>query len=250
MSQQLLTPIHIKFDDAAEPSDDTPVCHVLAGNGLFTRRKHPFFTSCVVSREWPGELARQEQYLKLHCPKVPQSMMQRIVGFFHRIAKMHGSEAAAILFWDRSERRVRVKIPLQQATVNEGWNGSRYPTDVRYETPQVDDDLSLFGTVHSHVDGPAYASHVDRHDESHLTGLHIVVGRIGQEPPELHCEYVVDGVRFRVDTRAVIEGYDKRDTEVPEAWIERVQAEIKRYETRDTYFDGSYDNGPARRKVQ
>ena len=181
---QLLTPIYLKTDQAREPSDDTPICYVLTGDGLFVRRNHPCF-----------------------------------------------------------------EVPDQRATVSEGWNGVRYPTDVRYETPQVGADLSLFGSVHSHVDGPAYSSNVDRNDESYLTGLHIVVGRISREPPDIHCEYVVDGVRFRVDTRAVIEGYHRRDTDIPNEWIKRVKAEVKSYEHTTTYYDGRYDRGPARRKV-
>jgi hypothetical protein len=243
---KLTTPIYHKTDEAMEPPADDPVCHVLAGNGLFIRRKHRFFTSCVKSRDWPGELAPQKQYLKLHCPKLPQAAMEWIVGFFSRIADLHESEAAAILLWNPRLERVSFKIPDQIATVNEGWNGYRYASDVRYKTPQLDPDVCFFGTIHSHVDGAAYSSHIDRNDESYLTGLHVVVGRIDQEPPEVHCEYVVDGVRFRVDTRTVIEGYERRRTDIPAEWIARVKVELKRYAARSTYYDGSYGYGAAR----
>jgi len=245
---KLVTPIFHKTSDGLEIPDDLPVCYVLADNGLFTRRRHRFFTSCVVARDWPSELVEQKQYLNLHCPKLSQEAMERIVGFFSKIADLHGSEAAATLYWDRSDERVCFKIPDQRAAVSEGWNGGRYPSDVRYENPQVDSDLSLFGSVHSHVDGAAYASQIDRTDESHLTGLHIVVGRIRQEPPELHCEYVVDGVRFRVDAGQVIEGYDQRSTDIPDEWIQRVKVDVNRYVTHSYYQNGEYDEGPARRR--
>jgi proteasome lid subunit RPN8/RPN11 len=247
-TETLTTPIYHKIDETTEPPDHDAVCHVLAGNGLFTRRKHRFFTSCVRARNWPSELAPQKQYLELHGPKLSWAAMERIVGFFSRIAELHGAEAAALLFWDRRKERIRFKIPEQRATVTECWNGSRYASDVHYETPQVSDDLSLFGSVHSHVDAAAYASPTDRADESYLTGLHIVVGKIQHEPPEVHCEYVVDGVRFKVDARTVIEGYRRRNPDVPEAWIKRVKVELDRYESRSTYYGGSYDRGPARWK--
>ena len=51
-------------------------------------------------------------------------------------------------------------------------------------------NLTLFGDIHSHVDEPAYASGTDKWDERYRAGLHIVVGRLGQEPPELHIEAV------------------------------------------------------------
>jgi proteasome lid subunit RPN8/RPN11 len=249
--KRLLTPIIHKHDEAAEPPDDVRVCHVLAGNGLFLHRKHRFFTSCVLARDWPGELADQQPYLELHCPKVPKAAMERIVGFFSCIARLHGTEAAAILFWDRRNDRVCFRIPEQRAGLTEGWSGRQLPTDVQYETPHTDPELSVFGSVHSHVDGAAYASHVDRADESYRTGLHIVVGRITKEPPELHCEYVVDGVRFEVDAQRVIEGYDRRrDSGIPDEWIAKVEVEVKSYKSCSTYYDPSYDLGPARRGIQ
>lgn len=246
---ELLTPIFHKTDETAEPPEDTPVCHVLAGNGLFIRRKHPFFTSCVVSRGWPAELAKQQQYLNLHCPKVPQAEMERIVGFFSMIARLHGSEAAVILLWDRRRERVSFEVPDQTATVSECWNGVWSPTDVRYKSPEVGADLSVFGSVHSHVEGWAYSSKKDITDESYRTGLHIVVGQISREPPHFHCEYVVDGVRFVIGTREVIEGYERRDTEVPDEWIERVKVDVERYKSETTFFDGRHDRGPARREI-
>lgn len=246
---KLLTPIHLKTDEASEPPDDTPVSYLMTGDGLFIRRNHPFFTSCVAARNWPSELLPQKPYLNLRCPKLPRTEMERIVGFFSRIARLHGSEAAVLLYWDRRHERLRFEVPDQCATVDEGWNGYRYATDVRYETPQVGADLSLFGSVHSHVDSRAYASHIDRNDESHQTGLHIVVGRISREPPEIHCEYVVDGVRFQVDTGAVIEGYQRRNSDVPNEWIKRVKVDMKSYKQTYTYYDGHYDQGPARRKL-
>jgi hypothetical protein len=157
--------------------------------------------------------------------------MERIVGFFSVIARLHGTEAAALLFWSRRDGRICFRIPPQRAGLSESWGGALYPTDVRYEVPPVEqEELVLFGSVHSHVDGPAYASPVDRHDETHRTGLHVVVGRITCEPPELHCEYVVDGERFRFAPEEVIEGYERRrEDDVPREWIERVSVEVHSY---------------------
>ncbi len=75
----------------------------------------------------------------------------------------------------------------------------------------------------------AYASGTDKDDELHSAGLHIVVGRIKQEPPDLHVEAVVDGKRFRLDPRQVIEGYEQRRLPVAKAWIEKVRVEKQTY---------------------
>lgn len=235
---KLLTPIFHKYRADDEPPEDVEVSHVLAGNGIFTYRRHRFFTSCVRSRDWPGELADQESYLRLHCPKVPRRAFERIVGFFSKIARLHGTEAAAILYWDRKGDRVCFEIPEQRAGLTQSW-GYCYPTDVQYETPDAGPDLLEFGSVHSHVDGAAYSSHVDRADENYRTGLHIVVGRIQEEPPEFHCEYVVDGARFKLDLEQAVEGYRRRrEKGIPDEWISKVEVEVKSWSSRDTYDDG------------
>lgn len=241
LDADLLTPIYVKTDVQADPPADEAVCYLLAGNGKFICRNHEFFTSCVETREWPAELAPQRQYLRLHCPRLPRRAMERIVGFFSRIADLHGSEAAAILYWDRRSRTIDFRIPEQTAVVEEGWAGGLYPCSVKYTIPPAGPGRSVFGSVHSHVDGPAYSSHVDRDDESYRTGLHVVIGRIHDEPPEIHCVWVVDGARFRVDTRGVIEGYRRREAEVPEEWIRRVRVEVRRYESRSVYYRERYD---------
>jgi hypothetical protein len=74
------------------------------------------------------------------------------------------------------------------------------------------------------MDGPAYASSMDKADEEYRAGLHIVVGRVHLEPPEFHCEVTVDGARFPVaDLGAIIAGYQRRrEREVPQAWLDRL----------------------------
>jgi hypothetical protein len=85
----------------------------------------------------------------------------------------------------------------------------------------------LIGDIHSHVDGAAYASGIDKADEAYRPGLHIVVGRIREEPPEFHCAVTADGMRFPVkDIGLVLEDYQRRRCqEVPEEWIAKVRVE-------------------------
>jgi hypothetical protein len=73
------------------------------------------------------------------------------------------------------------------------------------------------------VNYSAYASSTDVKDEVHTAGLHVVVGRIWDEPPDIHIEAVVDGNRFALDASQVIEGYRRLRMNVPGEWIERVQ---------------------------
>ncbi|MBT8439384.1 MAG: Mov34/MPN/PAD-1 family protein [Gammaproteobacteria bacterium] len=157
-------------------------------------------------------MANQEAFLELQYPMIPQDLMELAVGFFDQINQKHSSEAALLLAWDNCTQQVRLLVPKQRCTVYQGFSGP-YPVGVHYEFPErLPEDSFIFGDIHSHVDGAAYASVTDKHDEHHRPGLHIVVGRIGEEPPDFHIEATVDGIRFGVDQDQVIAGYHRRIT--------------------------------------
>jgi hypothetical protein len=220
-----VTPIHVKSGpDMPWPAAE-PVFYTLASNGLFVCRNHEFFSSCAPAPDWPSELAEEHAFLELRYPRLPQRLFELIVGFFARVGADHGGEAAVLLAWDRNMRRIRPIVPSQRATVSRSWRGTCYPIGLEYETPDLPAGWSLIGDVHSHVDEAAYASGTDKRDELYRPGLHIVVGRISFEPPELHIEAVVDRTRFRVAPELVIEGYEKRSSRIPPAWLNKVKVE-------------------------
>lgn len=223
----LFTPILLKDDpDLAVPAD-VPVHYLLASNGLFLCRRHELFESCVAARSWPRELAVQEEHVRLLLPPLPRALLERIVGFFLRIRELHGSEAAVLLYWNRTTRRYVPVVPPQTATMERGWRGHLHPVGVKY-APAVEQppELILAGDVHSHVDSAAYASETDIQDEEFRTGLHVVVGRLQKDPPDLHAAMVVDGRRFDVHPDDVVEGYERPDLDVPRDWIEAVEVEV------------------------
>jgi hypothetical protein len=220
------TPVYVKDRaDMLWPEEDK-IFYLLAANGLFRCRNHPFFRSSVPAPEGPSELLEQATFLEPRYPLISRHRFEHVVGFFARIALLHGSEAAVLLAWDRTAQRIRVIVPEQVATVSRNWWGDVFPIGLHYEIPaDLPRDWILLGDIHSHVNGAAYASATDREDETHRAGLHIVVGRLNREPPEIHIAAVVDGTRFRVRPDVVLEGYERRRMRVPLSWIGRVQVE-------------------------
>jgi proteasome lid subunit RPN8/RPN11 len=238
-----LTPIYLKLEEGmAWPQDKT--FYLLSREGLFLCRNHPFFSSCVPADRWPSELARQSPFLKFDYPRLPQRLVERVVGFFDLVGERHASEAAVLLAWNRETREIELLVPEQVGTVGRSYYGTPYPMDLRYEIPPLPPHLMLLGDIHSHVDGPAYASWTDKADEAYRPGLHLVVGRILDEPPEFHCAVVADGSRFRVkDVRLVMDGYQqRRRDEVPPEWIARVT--VEKWSSNGSQF--SYASNPTR----
>lgn len=224
---KLYTPIYLKLSESMEWPQDEKAFYLLSRDGLFLCRNHPFFRSCAPATSWPAELGSQRPFLEINFPKLPALMVERIVGFFHLVAERHSSEAAALLVWNRQANAVEVFVPDQIATVGVSWLGTRYPLNVSYEMPPLPPHLMVIGDIHSHVDYPASPSFTDEADEKYRPGLHIVVGRIWDEPPEFHCEVLADGTRFKVqDLSSVMEAYQRRrPKEVPDEWMAKVRVE-------------------------
>lgn len=223
---QHTTPVLLRTPDGFRWPEGERVFYVLASDGLHICRDHEFFRSSVPARGGPGDLERQGTFLTPRFPVVPRELFERVVGFFGRVGEEHGGEAAVMLFWDRAEERVRVVVPEQTATVKRYRDGYRSPIGLLYEPPtDVPAAWVRFGDVHSHVHLSAYCSHADQEDEVHDAGLHVVIGRIDRDPPDIHVEAVVDGVRFELEPSTVIEGYEARDLDVPAEWLGKVVVE-------------------------
>ncbi len=228
---------------SATPWCEESLFYLVTGDGLFVCRNHEFFESCAPARRWPSELAGQEPFLVPRFPRIPQALFERIVGFFTQVAEEHEAEAAVLLVWDRRQREVRLIVPPQVASVRLGWSGYRTPIDLRYEMPlDLEADLVPFGDVHSHVFFSAYSSQKDVADERFQAGVHIVVGRLDRDPPDLHVQAVADGTRFDLELGDVVEGYEAPDRAIPEEWMERLEVVEEQWQPVH-YRSGHWQSG-------
>jgi hypothetical protein len=219
-----LTPVHLKWDTAFFP--ENPASYVLARNGLFLARNHPFFQSAVPVplSKWPRELAEQTAFMRSNYPKIPQRMVELVVGFFDHVWQQHTSEAMVLLGYDLERKQPTIIIPEQIGIVTVNSKGRCMPVGLDYVMPTLTGESTLiFGSIHSHGDGLAFSSDLDKADER--SGLHIVVGRLDQEPPSICCQACVDGHRFYVPHLDVLQGYQQRALDVPEEWLSKIVIE-------------------------
>jgi hypothetical protein len=213
------TPIYLKTgEDFAWPEHE-PMFYLLAKDGIYLCRNSRFSKSCVKTDRFPSGLASQETFLQSNYPKIPQILLERVVGFFDVIAQRHDSECGALFVYDINREVMDVVIPKQTGG----------PAHLDYEVPTLAPGVLLIGDIHSHVNVGAFSSGVDQDDEVYRPGIHLIVGVIRREPPEFHCEIVSDGARFKVNDLGIIsEGYEKRRTgEVPQQWLD--QFTLKQY---------------------
>jgi hypothetical protein len=219
-------PHYLKTDDGM-PRPDDPEFYWLTREGAFLCRNHPFFATDVPTRRPVKALAAHAPHCLIRYPKVKTSTLESIVGFFDRVYELHRSEAVVLLLWDLDGQRYKIVVPEQEATVSESWSGRRSPRDVRYKVPVSPPRHLLVGDIHSHGNLEAFASLTDEVDERFRDGIHAIVGRMDQEPPEFHLELAVDGYRFELKMDQLFEGYERRRRFVPRQWLNRVRVKVE-----------------------
>lgn len=227
IGQQLGTPVYLKGEnDAAWPKDS--MFYLLTRDGLFLCRNHQWFKSCARIERGPSELGEQKSFVELNYPLIPRALVEKAIGFFHQVYKSQGWEAALLIAWNTQTQQVELFCPDQKAN----------SAHVDYEFDALPPHLMLIGDLHSHGSWSPHASGTDEGDETHRPGLHIVVGNINREPPDLYCAAVVDGKRFEVTpVLELFEDYIQRDKNFPPEWLAKVKE--KKY-TTTTYYGGSY----------
>lgn len=220
-------PLYLKTDaNMQRPAD--PEFYWLTRNGAFLCRNHPFFTSDVPARRPIKALAAHDPRCIVHYPRVKASTLEFIVGFFGRVYELHRSEAVVLLLWDLEAQRYVVWVPEQEVSVYRSWGGWRSPMDVRYTVPRLLSPRHLLvGDIHCHGSMAAFASLTDEIDERYRDGIHGVVGRIQDEPPEFHLELAIGGYRFMLTMDQIFEGYRQRRRYVPRKWLEQVRVKVE-----------------------
>jgi hypothetical protein len=229
-----LTSIYVKTDEAMSIPQDEECYYLLTRSGLFIGRNTTLMQSLAPARKCPAELAAQQPFLRMRCPRIPAGLVSLILAFFKTVAFRFGAEAAVLLVLDEARQEIRPLVPRQRSTVGIGYDGRPYPIRLRYDAPPMAHTrLRIIGDVHSHVFDAAYASSVDVSDEDHRPGLHLVAGRLDRNRPQWHAEYVVDGTRFPLDPKSVMDVDARGGADVPRRWLGRV-----RIETWDYYNGG------------
>lgn len=190
------TPFYTKTSPDFEWPKD-PMFYLLTGSGVFKCRNHPFFRSSVKVDKVP-DLPEHLEALTSSYPKLSQAQFESIVGWFRAVAHKHDSECAVLLAWSK-EGGVQLVVPKQ--TCN-SWKAE-------YDLPNPPPGCIWIGDVHSHVDMSAFSSYVDKDDEKFKAGVHIIVGKIYDNPPEIEVKIVADGQHFKAERHLVIEGYEK-----------------------------------------
>ena len=153
-------PIVLKNGHEEEP--DSPIYYEVAANGIFeVRRTAMSWSATRMKSDVPGLLPRTET-ARLLAPRLPAWLMEEAVAFFSDVFRYCNAEGVVLLFYRPETQEYRLEVPEQTVPVYRNAKG-RWMTslELRYEHGDRPEGFVRCGSIHSHAELSAYASHTD-----------------------------------------------------------------------------------------
>jgi len=197
--------------DESTAEDVAMPAFIVARDGLYLRKRSLLGIS-QVQVDVVDHLPPADEYLEYALPKIPASLMGRVVGLFAAVWRMQKSEALVLLTWDGSA--FGLIVPDQRA--------GAASVQHRLEPADVPIGVQLVGSIHSHGSMGAFASLTDEADEADFDGIHAVVGDIDQRRPSYSAAMVVNGRRFGCKSSMLLQR-PRRLIDPPAEWLERIK---------------------------
>jgi PRTRC genetic system protein A len=190
--------------------DHLDYAYILARDGYYLKKRTPLFEAIVKVDELP-DLEEQKVSAKLLAPKIPYALIQDARKFFQAVySKFQGEAMVFLLLEGDSWEIVPAKQEVSQANVS-------------YENALHKEGKRPAGTIHSHCNMSASFSHTDDEDDKCFDGVHITLGKIFEEIPDIVASLAVNGHRFNADPEMIISGLPEANPgEHP--WLEKVSA--------------------------
>jgi hypothetical protein len=218
-------PIILK--DGHTPEPDAPIYFEAAANGVFEVRRTALFESVTRAvRGVPG-LEEEHETCRLLGPRVPARIMEEATAFFCDVFRTCDGEGVVLLFFNPDTREYRMEVPRQTIPVYRNHRGQWYASlELRYEHGERPQGYVRCGSIHSHAELSAYASHTDCIDEENLDGIHAVVGHLDRDRVSVAASLTASGQRYSKYTYDLVEPFDMGRAlagGAPTEWLEQVQ---------------------------
>ena len=239
-------PVVVKTRDGNSPEEEearqSRIHYVVAASGVFQVRELSTHRSVTrVSNDIPG-LPDESERVELFVPRLPRPLVEDTLAFFNEVFQRYGGEAIVIPFYDPGTREFQLGVPPQRISAYVDYYGKRWVSShLDYEGVALPEGHVRFGTIHSHADMIAYASHTDCLDERYEDGLHIVFGSFKSHELSRSASFVSNGRRFVLDPDDVLEACGVPDRAAPAGWMDRIEFVEERWKPYVGTTGGAYE---------
>lgn len=199
------------------PDDcEKPVSYVMCGDGMWEIRKNSLGTFRRKSSKTkiPGLPCIFEEGFELSIPKAPLSLLWQAVAFFREIYRIHQSEAALRLVYDRKTNRYSFDCPQQEVSM------ARCEFDRRKTLGQS----VIVAEIHSHGQIAASFSGTDDKDEI-ADRFYGVVGKVLDFFPEVNFRLAIGGnhMPIGIEELFAVENDPMLKAQFPSKWLDQVK---------------------------
>lgn len=194
------------------PDPKTPY-YILAGDGIFYHRTLLIGEALTPLKKMPAHLKdvgmSQGAFLFTAEP-IPAAICAQAVSFFRRIYERHKTEAEVYVTRHHQTGAYRLFIPNQTCT------GASVHS--QFDPTHISRGWQLVGTMHSHCMMSAFHSGTDTNDASTLDGIHITVGKVMNDTPDIAAMVSVDGHYFTYKPEQLADFSDLTAGTAPDWW--------------------------------
>jgi hypothetical protein len=164
------------------PQDETispePVPYYAAtAKGWMVNVPNLFGVAQVLSNDPPPTLKEFEQLFHFGETKLPVHVITQAHDFFRRIWNKQKTESSAFICYNDETKDFKLYIPEQYV--------SGTSVNHKMDVGAITGGYRAVGTIHSHCNFGAFHSGTDEHDMEGMPGIHITLGHVDQNEPEI-----------------------------------------------------------------
>jgi hypothetical protein len=166
---------------------------------------HPLFTSAEKIK-----IPKRHDLVHWKGQKLPLELIGAVVNFFQEGFKKTKSENLVYLYYNLDLGKWHVWAPPQTCNGMTVKADSQSP-EYKEQRKNIPKGYILFGTIHHHCSGTAFASGTDQDDEEDRDGLHITIGHIGSTNAsdlDFHARATFQKATYPVDLEKWVEQPD------------------------------------------
>jgi hypothetical protein len=163
--------------------EDLDYAYIIGRDGFYLFKRTALFEAVVKVDKIPL-LDEEKETATLLAPKIPYPLIAEALAFFRAVFEKYRSEAMVFLLFENNAWSIE---PGAQEVAS---------ASVSYENALHKSGKRPAGTIHSHCNMGASFSGIDDGDDMHSDGVHITIGKISEEFPEIACSLAVNGSRF------------------------------------------------------
>lgn len=203
-------------DDWTKLPDVNWPYYVEGQEGTFQHNRTTLGRALISTNKTPSALkalGTKSGYFNFDAPPLPKELIAQTVSFFRRVYDAHHTEACVLFTQNARTGERRIFVPHQSLS-----HGGVHSI---YNPTHIAPGHLVIGTAHSHCDFDGYHSSTDERDARRMDGLHITIGHLKDEMPDVAAMVSFQKELFHYKDIAKVADFSDLNAAVAPEWWDR-----------------------------